>query len=414
MAVLTQDQIKAYFETGDLPTEAQFIDLIDTLESNSAVKSTTINVVGSPTNIEDDFNATTTIVQTSKQINVVLYEKEYYLFNAGIGSWGLGETAATAANFIQTSTSIDNTELPVNLVNIISDLAEGVLMTVDTLVTQVNASDSFVHASNAVTNINYYSAFSNQTRYNFLFDGPPDTYGFGNTTVDASMFVLVEQRDTRSTVAARQIDITWAGGGDIVADFNADTNGPWFAGWSPAEVIVITHHSDPKYRYLFAPETNPAGGPILYGISPGTPVTADNFVLIDDNTWQTLLPDFSLWDQQTSILDKTVNVTTPATNGITGIIHIINDIDFTGKMEVRGYISMNGARVATDKLIDIVNVTYNCTNPKLVYLSDETNDVMYLCKWESDGLYAAESIGDGIVLDIDSYYYYDNSYTAGA
>lgn len=417
MAYLTQEQIKLQFESGDLPTQQDFIDLIDTSESNSRIVSTTVSVVGSPTTIEDDFNATTTIIQTARQTNIVLYEKEYYLFNVAIGSYGLaGDTDAIATNFIQISTAIDNAILPVNQIDIISDLAEGVLMSVDTLVTQINASAPFTHGTNAVSVLNYYSSYANQTRYNFLFNGDPGNYGSGGgTTVDSSMLVMVERRDTRSTPAAREIEVNWLGGGDIVADFNADTAGPWYASWSPtADVIVIKHGTIPNMRYLFRPEVNSAGGPILYGIAPGTPVTSDNFILIDDNTWQANLPTFVLWAQLTSVLNKTANVTYDTVDGITGIIHIPNDTDFTGKMEVRGYITMNGSRIAGDKLVDIVNSTYNCTNTKIVYLGDETNDTFYMCKWDTDGLYAAEAIADNIVLDLDSYYYYSNDYLESA
>lgn len=409
MAVRTQDEVKAFFEAADTPTEAQFIDLIDTLESNSAVKTTTISTLGTPQSIEEDFNDTTLLTQTSKQINVIIYESEYYLFNGGIGTYGLGgDTQATSANFIQISTSLSNTTLPVVEIDVQSTLAEGTALSIADLVNFINTDTGFTHATNTITVINYFSVYANNSRYRYVFNGAPDDYGITGTTVVVADFIPVSVEAYEKTVSVRNIDITYTTG-DIWTDFNNDSNGPHFATVIPrTELLVITHGN---YKYLFDPEINGAGGVLLYGINPGTPTVEGDFILISNDTWITQLPLFGNWANDNAKFLKTANVTLPTVDGISVIIYEDGDINYTAKMHMRGYIQMVGARAGGDQLITIVDANFNCTNPKLVYLSDEANGVMYLCKWDTDGLYAAEVIPDTTILDIDSYYYYDNEYT---
>lgn len=578
MANLTQDDLKTRFESLDMPSEQDFIDLIDTLESNSAVKTTTVSTIGAPTTIEDDFNATTTIIQTSKQINVVVYEKSYYLFNVAIGSYGLGETPTTATNFIQISTPITNTELPVVEVEIVSSVSQGTPITLTQLVSDINATDPFVHGTNTITVIYYRSAFANTTSNRYLFTGAPDSYGFGGTTVVEADFVEVSEDRYNITNSVRQVSVAGTGNvwddfnlaetefaatipmaeilvvihnsvtylfnpdvlgdggtiiyglgftptnashfiqisstnpnidiivqkvtitsaepqgtilaqGNLVTDVNngateiiqapntttiithessysntskhfylfAGANGTYGNGGLPAvyddfeligsddfntinsfqnidvagngnvwddfnanvalvkidpipqsEVYTVTH--DEK-TWLFSPEVFDDGSPKTYGYNGNTTALTSNFVQISDDGWLTTLPDFAHWLYNTLQYSVTAKATFETVNGITKLALIKNDVDYTAKIELRGHIKMVGAIVATDKLLNIDDVTFNCTTPKLVYLGDETNSIMYLCKWGTDGLYAAESIPDLTVLDLDSYYYYDNTIT---
>ena len=56
MATQTGTTLKTYFNTGDKPTEAQFVDLID---SNLNLSDSSTQTVSSPVTISGEFNAST-------------------------------------------------------------------------------------------------------------------------------------------------------------------------------------------------------------------------------------------------------------------------------------------------------------------------------------------------------------------
>ena len=583
MAVLTQEQLKALFESGDLPTQADFVDLIDTSRSSSAVKITNVIPLAAPKSVWEDFNETITLIQTTQQINIILYLSTYYMFNGDIDTYGLGAIASDDLNFIQISASVDTSELPVVNVRVITSLAEGIPLGLTALVSDVNATDGFTHGINTITRVWYKSPFLNSTSIQYLFNGAPGDYGSIGTTVNADHFVEISRYEYYITNSVRQIsvpgtDTVWADfnltqvqiiqpypmseilvvlhnnttylfNPDILGDGNSiaygiaqtPTNASHFIGISASanptidiirqdvaidsastegtpldldqlvidinngsiEIIqedntlnIINHYRsslntyansssanylftgpndtygnskapvNPSYfsllgqddyqrtntaikvavggsgtvwddfntkitslivdsttvnetyvighdkkTYLFNPEILNDGNPKTYGINGNTTANTSNFIQISDDNWIGTIPVAFGWVRSDDWFIETANVTRATLYGITGILSSKGDINYSAKMNMRGYIQMNAGVTAGIKLIDIVSLSYYCTNPKVVYLSNESGDTLYKCTWGTDGLYATEVIPDLVILDLDSHYYYDNDYT---
>lgn len=66
MATQNRTTLKSYFETGDIPTEAQFADLIDSATPHET------NVDSSSGTISPDFSSTTTIYTLLQDISIII------------------------------------------------------------------------------------------------------------------------------------------------------------------------------------------------------------------------------------------------------------------------------------------------------------------------------------------------------
>jgi len=266
MSVLTQTQLKALFEGGDTPSEQDFIDLIDTLESNSAVSSTT---VAGTNDVWTDVNSTTTIVQTSKQINVISHNGTYYLFNGGIGTYGLTGIATTSANFKQISAQVTSSTVGVQVVNVYNSDANSD-MTVTNLANQINSSENLTHAVSQTTIVKYSHITSVRDTYYYLFDGAAGTYGVGQTAVSTANFKPVSVTDAPDIINTILYNVT--GTGNVWDDLNSTSQ------------IVVNHNMIAIVKhngsvYLFNPALDANGNLQIYGAS-ATPATSTNFKLV--------------------------------------------------------------------------------------------------------------------------------------
>ena len=275
MAVLTQDQLKALFETDDMPTQADFVDLIDTLESNSAVESTSIAGTG---NIWEDVNSSVTIVQTSKQINVLLHNGTFYLFNGGIGSYGLGFTATDINNYRQISVQVTEEVISVNGLAVYNT-DDQTDMTVANLVNSINTSHTFTHLNNETFIVKYQHLTSLRHVYYYLFNGTAGIYGLGNTAVSSANFKEVSVTNPQSNIPIATYNIT--GTGNVWEDVN---NTQVIYGVQ-STVSIINHNGS---VYLFNPALDSYGNAQAYGAG-GVITTSNNFKLISGPNGSQLL-----------------------------------------------------------------------------------------------------------------------------
>ena len=410
MAHITQDELKTAFESGDLPTQSDFVDLIDTLEANFEVKTITVAEIAPGNDVWDDVNASTLITQTTKQLYTIIHAGTYYMFNGGVDTYGLGgNTATVEGNYIQISNTLDLTKLSVQIISVTENRLDNTKITLSTLVTELNnVGPAFTHSTNEVTIIYHRTPFAHlKDQYHYLFDGEPDTYGVGNTTVASGNFKKVSQTYATLPTFITRIDV--AGTGNVWDDFNATQN--LFISPYPGEILIVNHNN---YNYLFSPASETDGGIITYG-SGATATDTSNFREVSDETWKALIiPLEEQWKQNlTSDYGATAFTTVTSSDGITGPIRKLYDPTYYGKVAVRGYITTTGAVALGDALLSINNSAINCTNPKLVYLSDVTGEVMYLCKWNATSLTAVDPIPISTKLDLDSYYYYNTTYLSG-
>lgn len=381
MAVLTQDALKTLFETNDVPTQQDFIDLIDTLESNSAVESTSIAGTG---NIWEDVNSTTTIIQTSKQINILLHNGTFYLFNGGIGSYGLGFTSTDVNNYKQISTQVTDDVISVQSTTVYNtDTATD--MTVLNMINTINTSQVFTHLSNQTTIIKYLHLTSLRKVYYYLFTGLSGTYGLGNIAVSTENFKEVAITEPESLVSISTSNIT--GVGDVWADVNATQQII-----TVQSMLNIIHHNGSVY--LFNPALDANNNLQIYGAG-GVVSTSNNYKLISGPNGSQLLEtrsmnssdyensvaqdfDFSLYDNFYISIDDTTAV--PSGQALMTTSNLVD-----GK---RGYIRIE--RIEQTGIGD----QWNWQSPFLV--TDLTWD--WTANVDSVQYFQYEIIGDRVVI----------------
>jgi len=308
MAVLTQEEVKALFESGDLPTQSDFIDLIDTSRSNSAIKTTTVTPLASPQSVWQDFNETVTLVQTTQQINIILYEDTYYLFNGNIDSYGLGKIQTDALNFIQISHTASDSKISAQTlkVNDTIGILDGTPTTVTTLVDKINTdgvdgSDTFTHTANQVTIIEQRANFPYKVVYSYMFDAEPGVYGKNALPINSTMLSDVAEKPVFRPNIVRFKDVP--GSGTVWGDFNNTTN---IATQSdPPEIWIVNHNNS---TYLFNPDYLTDGGIKWYGFGGQFASEESNFVLLTEQHQKNLTEDRDitaeyLGDTQTIDLD---------------------------------------------------------------------------------------------------------------
>jgi hypothetical protein len=273
MAVLTQAQVKALFETDDTPTQSDFIDLIDTLESNSAVVSTSVAGTG---DVWDDVNANNLIDQTSKQINIIIHNGTFYLFNGGIGTFGLGGTTPTVTtHFVASSAAYEAGK--VGVVQSVTVNTNSTAHDATTLAIDFASQDPpLVHLANQTSIVRYADEENYLINTWWLIDADPGTYGLAESTLGANQFIQVGLERFTAPIVTTRIELTqsFPGTSTVEIDFNL-TNGIQF---NPAFLYIIDH---PNGTYLFN-----WGSPIPKGIYSDwglsyTPTTSANFILIE-------------------------------------------------------------------------------------------------------------------------------------
>lgn len=273
MAQLTQDQLKALFETNDVPTQSDFTDLIDTLESNSEVVTTSVSGTG---DVWVDFNANNTLVQTTRQINVILHNGTYYLFNASTGTFGIGNIQTNSSNFIQISIQNELGKVAVKQVvlqNTNATTQDATTLAVD--FTSLNP--PLVHNANQISIVRYGDTKTYMYNTWWLIDAEPGTYGLNESTLGANQFIQVGLERYTNPVNPFLITLTQSivGSSTVVQDFNLTQS----IVYNYAIMYIVDH---PTGVYLFnwglsgdKGEYNNWGNGVGY-----TATTADNFKLI--------------------------------------------------------------------------------------------------------------------------------------
>lgn len=277
MSVLTQEQLKALFETDDMPTQQDFTDLIDTLESNSAVISTSVAGID---DVWVDVNNNNLIDQTTKQINVILHNGTFYLFNGGIGTFGLGGvTPTTSANFITLSAAYELGKVAVQQIDVLNTNAT--TMSATTLATELATLDPpIVHLANQTTIIRYHEASNYQTYLWFLIDAEPDTYGLGGSTLSVDQLIMSGENRIQNPAIPETINVAASdlGTSDVWTDFNLYE----YALGNPDALYIINHWSG-TYLFNQSAEVDSKGKLYDWGTGGRRATTVNNFDIVSTN-----------------------------------------------------------------------------------------------------------------------------------
>jgi len=281
MANLTQDQLKALFESGDMPTEDNFGDMIDTLKSHSAISTLDVVAAGTPVNVWTDFNAGYSIDQKTKEVYIVTYYGIYYMFNSDIGIYGDIGIQTDASNFIQVSPTLNDVSIPVNNYTFHSVSQAGLeAITTTTLVDYINTTTTITHDANAVTTIqDSPGSFSDRlAEIHYLFNAPSGTYGSGNTPVNASHLIDISRVRYEQTIEPKTISVV--GTGNVWTDFNQTVPFFWVDTLPTSQLYIVYHNNK---TYLFKPEIAIDGSPkYSYGNGGSTTTSSNNFVLLTE------------------------------------------------------------------------------------------------------------------------------------
>ena len=198
MAVINLDYLKTFFQTYDKPTEEEFADLIDTL--STVIDIVTYHVPGNG-NIWEDVNSSLQIDHQQKQLGVVYHAGVTYLFDAPLGTYGLGGIPTASNNYVKlvesqfTATQVEQLlalivdDISVNTSLSVSQFEKGVVTSVvytaiidheDVTVTQISVNGNTYPIGAIQTNIIIEDKLEETKSYvltvNYIYNGVSKVY----------------------------------------------------------------------------------------------------------------------------------------------------------------------------------------------------------------------------------------------